>query len=792
MRISHRLIIQSIAAGVALLGVGTLGLMGVRHIQQELYVMTADILPLKNKLLQIEQSKEQSLSSLLALSHSKSASEAELIGNEVEQNLSALQGMVDSVGNQSRVGDIDISAFYQTRDNILNKIEANFRGIDTYQKASERAQSALQTVSNTVNEVNKGVQSINDTANLEAQKARESVNELLAEQQEANKLARLLGRANVLLFSTDAVQSKYKIGPAKEKFTALSDEIDSAAKDTTGYDKLLPTIEQLLVIQSSIGHETNGLFQLKLNVLQKEPKAKKAYKAKFRELTGTIDDAEQAIASLIDDLDFEIILANEDMGAALTFSSDPSSITAINQALIVTTRDMRIGLQKLLASSNSNTLATEYREALQGMESLRLHAANLTAELKKLELTSLSKQAETVSQLVAQVENAVKQVNSGKAALFEGELALKQSISHLQQVSQTQREAGQELIESINGKLSTVIDSVDQQVSQSTSLIVTISLVAVIFSAIFSYITIKAIISRLQRALHVAETVSSGDLSPVEQSEHKDEISNVLDALARMVSMLDNSVRQIRSATASVNQGAEEISNGSTALNERNGQQAHHLNDTANSTRKINELVQNGAGSVQQVSQLSLTAADAASRGREVVRDAMNSMANIENGAKEISNIIAVIDSIAFQTNILALNAAVEASRAGEAGRGFAVVASEVRELASKSKESANQIKEIIDNNVAEVEAGSALVNHAGQHIEDVVSKVGEVKALIEDIAVSSKQQAESISHIDASVDEIESMTQKNASLSEHTSGAASNLLQQARTLDQAVSVFKL
>ena len=774
------------------MGVGSLGLLGVRHIQQELYVMTNDILPLKNKLLRIEQAKEQSLSSLLTLSNSGDSQEAKKSIQEVDSKLGDLRTMVDSAGHYEQIGTIDISAFDQTRNDILANIDANFAGIASYRQASLGAQDYLKKVRTTVSEVNKGVQEINDNASLAAQQARDSVNELIAEQQEANKISRLIGRANVLLFATDAVQSKYKIGPVKERYFAISDAINISADESSEYESLTSSIEQLKNIDTQFIQESTGLFQLKTAVLKKEPKSKSPYKKKLKKISTELDAADEEIASLIDDLDFEIVLANEEMGAALSFSSDPSSITAVNQSLIVNTRDMQIGLQKLLAATDKQTLAVEYKAAIQRMESLSGHAANLTVELKKLELASLSELANTISQSIGDVKKSIAQVNSGKLALFDGNQALKQSISTLKLVSQTQREHGQELIENINNKLSTVIESVDSQVSQSTSLIVVLSLVAVIFSAIFSYITIRAILSRLQRALHVAETVSSGDLRPVEQSAHKDEITSVLDALGRMVSMLDSSVRQIRSASASVNQGAEEISDGNSALNERNGQQAKHLNDTANTTREINELVQTGAGSIQQVSELSYTAAAAADRGREVVIDAMHSMSKIENGAKEISNIISVIDSIAFQTNILALNAAVEASRAGELGRGFAVVATEVRALAAKSKESANQIKAIIDSNVAEVEAGSALVNNAGQHIEDVVSKVDEVKALIDDIAISSKKQVESISHIDSSVDEIESMTQKNASLSEHTSDAASDLLRQARTLDQAVSVFKL
>lgn len=792
MRISHRLIVQSVAAGIALIGVGGLGLMGVRHIQQELHIMTKDILPLKHKLLQMEQVKEQSIGNLLALSHASTRDEAQSTLAAVEQNLSELQQTADSIAQDDQIGKIDISAFYQTKNEIKNTIESSFNGFESYQQAAARAQQSLEIVSKSVDDVGKGVQSIENASNLEAKTARTKGYDSIAQQQEAHKIRQLLSNASIILFSIDAVQSKYKLNPTKEKFEALSDEVDGLAAKGIHSEELQRAIEAMQQMGSNFTDEKNGLFALKLGMLNDDSQARKAYRKVRRETASTIDNTTAKVSTLLDNLEFEIILANKDLEAAMAFANDPSSITAVNKNLAIGTRDMRIELQYLFAASDRASLKKEYDLASKKISALTSDSNALSAELDELEMEALSQSAKSITRLLNDVQQAIEAVYKGKLTVFESKAALKSSISSLQQVSLSQREQGQQMVSDINGKLETVLGTVDGQVNKSTSLIVIISLVAVVFSAAFSFVTIRAILSRLQRALHVAEKVSSGDLGPVETSSHKDEVSSVLDALARMVSMLDNSVRQIRSVSTSVNQGAEEISTGNSALSERNGHQAQHLNDTATATRKISELVKGGALAIQQASELSSDAAITAGQGREAVQNAMRSMNNIENGAKEISNIISVIDSIAFQTNILALNAAVEASRAGEVGRGFAVVAGEVRALASKSKEAANQIKEIIDSNVAEVDAGSVLVNDAGILMEDVVHKVDEVKLLIDDISNTSRHQVESISHIDSSVDEIESMTQKNASLSEKTSDAATDLLEQARSLNQAVSVFRL
>lgn len=792
MKISHRLIFQSIAAGVALAGVGALGLLGVRNIQQELYVMTGNILPVKHMLLEIEQSKEQTIGAMLELSYAESTQEASTLDGHLQARLDKLHTGVEKLGQKKGFEELDIAEFHMAREDILENVSASINGYASYLDASAQARKSLERVSTNVANVAGGIDAIAENASTEAQQARNRSNDLILGQQEVFNLGSMLSRLNVLMYSTDAIESKYKIPPLLAAFDDLANDVNTAQNEASDNEEIIAVFEEIHKILNLFNEEKKGLFATKSALLAKEKRAKLTYRKLRRKLAGLIDETTVDVNSIAEDYEFEIMLANEDMEAALTFSSDPSGITGINQKLIINTRDMQIELQNLLAAADATSLRKEYGLAVKRLGELNIHTQALSTELKKLELETLLKMVDSITSSLTQVQKSIQTVYNGQLTVFESRETLKQSISTLKRVSDVQREKGQELISNINTELDAVLNKVDEQVSQSTSFIIIISLIAIAASAAFSFITTRAIIQRLKRALQVAESVSTGDLSPVEPSVYKDEISSVLDALARMVNMLENSVRQIRSASASVNKGAEEISTGNTALTERNGQQAIHLNDTASSTKKINELVQNGATAVQKVSEHSQTAATAAQQGREVVQDAMHTMSNIEKGANEISNIISVIDSIAFQTNILALNAAVEASRAGEVGRGFAVVASEVRALASKSKEAANQIREIIDNNVADVEAGSALVNNAGQHMEDVVLKVDDVKKLIEHISATSLEQVESISHIDSSVDEIESMTHENTSLSEKTSDAASNLLNQARTLDHAVSVFKL
>ena len=301
---------------------------------------------------------------------------------------------------------------------------------------------------------------------------------------------------------------------------------------------------------------------------------------------------------------------------------------------------------------------------------------------------------------------------------------------------------------------------------------------------------IRSIVSRLRQALSVAQSVSTGRLVNVPSSRQTDEISELLTALGTMVGMLDTSVSKIRQATINVNQGSEGISRGNTELSERTEQQASHLTETASQMAQIKDDVNEGANAAAKANELAQSARNAATQGSEVVGKAVRTMRTIEEGAEQICQIISAIDTIAFQTNILALNAAVEAARAGEQGRGFAVVAAEVRNLATQSKDSAAQIGKIIASNVEQVGIGSALVNDAGQNMEAILVEVQCVSELINDVSDSNQRQVDSISQINSAVSNLEIMTQQNAALSEESSAEAVTLLEQARSLEDAVSVF--
>ncbi|WP_436140757.1 methyl-accepting chemotaxis protein [Acidovorax sp. LjRoot74] len=288
-----------------------------------------------------------------------------------------------------------------------------------------------------------------------------------------------------------------------------------------------------------------------------------------------------------------------------------------------------------------------------------------------------------------------------------------------------------------------------------------------------------------------ANAIAAGDLSlPIDTSRAG--VGSVVAAMHDMQSALRSVVGTVREASDSIATGAGQISVGNADLSQRTEEQASNLEETAASMEELTSTVQSSADVSRQAAELARSASAAAHDGGRVVGQVVSTMAEINTSSQRISDIIGVIDGIAFQTNILALNAAVEAARAGEQGRGFAVVASEVRSLAQRSAAAAKEIKGLIEDSVGRVEKGSQLVNDAGQVMDTLVAQVRSVADLIGDITTATQEQTAGISQINEAVTQLDTVTQQNAALVEEAAAAADSLNHQAQQLVQAVAVFRL
>ncbi|MGV7210106.1 methyl-accepting chemotaxis protein [Oxalobacteraceae bacterium A2-2] len=334
----------------------------------------------------------------------------------------------------------------------------------------------------------------------------------------------------------------------------------------------------------------------------------------------------------------------------------------------------------------------------------------------------------------------------------------------------------------------------DEAVVQSRYRIIGGVLLALVVAVLFGRAVQRAIMGPLEQTVAFAARVAQGDLSgqlDISDSD-RSETGDLKRALRDMNASLNAIVGTVRSGTDTISTASGEIASGNMDLSARTESQASSLEETAASMEEMTSAVRQNSGHAKEASALAASASGVASKGGAVMEQMVQTMDAIHQSSSRIVDIIAVIEGIAFQTNILALNAAVEAARAGEQGRGFAVVASEVRGLAQRSDSAAKEVRELISASVAQVGEGSRLVHEAGDTMGEVVSAIARVNAIVAEIDSASREQELGIEQVNQAIGAIDGATQQNAALVEQAAAAAASLQEQAERLSEAVRVFRL
>ncbi|MEW5967800.1 MAG: methyl-accepting chemotaxis protein [Pseudomonadota bacterium] len=332
----------------------------------------------------------------------------------------------------------------------------------------------------------------------------------------------------------------------------------------------------------------------------------------------------------------------------------------------------------------------------------------------------------------------------------------------------------------------------ENRYANSLNLMIAAMVAGLALSTWFGLMLVRAITGSLDAAAKLARSVANGDLTQRIEVRSKDEIGQLMQALKDMNEALVRVVGKVRMGVETVATASNQIATGNLDLSSRTEEQASSLEETASSMEELTGTVKQNAENARQANQLVVSTADVAVKGGEVVGQVVDTMASIKESSRKIADIIGVIDGIAFQTNILALNAAVEAARAGEQGRGFAVVASEVRNLAQRSAGAAKEIKALIEDSVAKVDAGGHLVDEAGHTMQEIVASVKRVTDIMSEIAAASAEQSSGIEQVNQAITQMDDVTQQNAALVEEAAAAAESLQDQAAKLAEAVSVFRL
>ena len=337
-----------------------------------------------------------------------------------------------------------------------------------------------------------------------------------------------------------------------------------------------------------------------------------------------------------------------------------------------------------------------------------------------------------------------------------------------------------------------VVQQAGAAYDRARSLVLMLTAVAALLGVAIAWFATRSVTMPIRAAVAVARAVADGDLSSRIEVATRDETGQLLQALKDMNDSLVAIVGQVRSGTDAIAAASGQIASGNIDLSSRTETQASSLEETASSMEEMTSAVKHNADNARQANQLAISASAVAVQGGEVVARVVDTMDAINGASKKIVEIIAVIDGIAFQTNILALNAAVEAARAGEQGRGFAVVATEVRNLAQRSAAAAKEIKLLIGESVEKVDAGAKLVGHAGSTMRAIVESIRGVADIMGEITSASQEQSAGIEQINQAIVQMDRVTQQNAALVEEASAAAAALQDQAGGLVRVVRVFKL
>ncbi len=301
-----------------------------------------------------------------------------------------------------------------------------------------------------------------------------------------------------------------------------------------------------------------------------------------------------------------------------------------------------------------------------------------------------------------------------------------------------------------------------------------------------------AVLAPTKETIAVSEALSEGNLTTKIEGDYQGMFAELAGTMNKTISSLAETMEEINESADNISTAATEISEGNLDLSQRTESQASSLEETASSMEELTSTVRQNADNARQANQLASSSREQAEKGGSVIKEAIDAMAAISASSKKVTDIIGVIDEIAFQTNLLALNAAVEAARAGEQGRGFAVVASEVRNLAQRSASAAKEIKELINDSGEKVKEGSMLVDESGRTLEEIVASSKKVGDIISEIAAAGSEQTQGIEQVTKAVGQMDEMTQQNAALVEEAAAASESLDEQGKNLQRLMSFFSV
>jgi methyl-accepting chemotaxis protein len=459
--------------------------------------------------------------------------------------------------------------------------------------------------------------------------------------------------------------------------------------------------------------------------------------------------------------------------------------------------DLRVALGQIRQFEKDMVIDYEQPEAVkkdqQAWESAQAslrQALNSLLEGEEDEDNPIARKAiESLDAYVAAAQPVVQQI---LASGFDNSQAVNRQLARAQDPIGEVKTDIEKIQQIITNESDVTVQAFQTEMTITAWLFGAVLVLVVVIVAPLTLLNSTSITGPIQHARDIALAIAEGDLTRPVHAEGKDEAADLLRALQQMQTALSGLVSDVRATAQNIQVASTEVASGNADLSQRTEQTASNLEQTASAMEELTSSVRDSAQSAGHASELASGAASVAERGGQAVAQVVATMDEINNASRKISDIIGVIDGIAFQTNILALNAAVEAARAGEQGRGFAVVAGEVRSLAQRSAEAAREIKRLISVSVEKVDNGAQQVQNAGSTMNEIVSSVQRVNGLIHEISAAANEQSKGIGQVNSAVSQLDQMTQQNAALVEESAAAAESLKDQATRLTNVVARFQI
>lgn len=792
MKISHRLIGSAAFSSAGLLVIAAVSYFAVTSIQLDLVGLTSRASPLQSKAHEAQERTERLMGSLLRLTLVANPADARRLAQSVRDETAALRRLQEEIRRIDPASVTDVEDFERAAQSISLAVDKRLGDEAKYRAETEAAAAALQQAEQAaaaarqgVNELEKDAMRASDAAQEQSRRLAEAMKQILSADSRLKHIA-------VLISEVGAVSQTTRVPTLRAEARAAAAAVQQIDGEGEGAAALRGVKSSVAEIQDQIVREGTGLIALREAVLRGGPDAEAAYARQRSRTVDTLDQQSQRLSAAIDDLELKAVKQRQTLDESLKVRNEPGGVIVVSQSVSLGIREAVAALRLLMLTENADDAKKAYGEFSRLTDLLLEHIGQMRAGTARLKRPQLAQQTETALQAMGLVKVSGKKVSESRLMLLESQARTTAALAQLKTLAAARAESSMQQVKTIGERQQEVVQAVDARVRTALIFIAAAAGLIIAASVILNARTIATVRRRLGQAVEVADAVSRGELQAVPVPAENDETTQLIASLRSMVDILTGSVGHIRSAAQSIESGTAEITKGNLDLSARTELQASGLQATASAVLDLSDSVKKNADTARSATELAAAASDSAAAGGELVAEVVTTMDRIHEASRQVSEIVGVIENIAFRTNLLALNAAVEAAQAGVHGHGFAVVANEVRDLASKSGVAAKEIKALISDTVARIEVGHKRAEIAGSAMLEIVSQAHEVSGHVASISDATGRQAAAIEQVRYAVQRLEALTQQNAALAEQTSAATGVLRSQATELTAAVSVFRL